>query len=152
MYTKTHYRVRKKRCIPSDVSGSCHHCKGLSIPCSLSSGDIREHQFDGYVTNDTVMLHNGFKSLLQYSPRTIPVLPPSRSTGTHSLFEIVPKISSLIPRKSIVAELVDLYFQFIHNTAHTLFHVPSFYLDFEAGTVPELVLLAIMALSSRRAE
>lgn len=46
-------------------------------------------------------------------------------------------------------ELVDLYFEYIHDQFHSLFHRPSFTEDVANERVPDLVLFAIFALSSR---
>jgi hypothetical protein len=46
-------------------------------------------------------------------------------------------------------ELVDLYFQYIHDQFHSLFHRPTFTDDVANGRIPAVILFAIFALSSR---
>jgi hypothetical protein len=46
-------------------------------------------------------------------------------------------------------ELADLYFDYIHDQFHSMYHRPSFMDDVANNRVPEVVLLAIIALSSR---
>lgn len=46
-------------------------------------------------------------------------------------------------------ELLYLYFDFIHDQFHSLFHRPSLEEDVLRGTVPPIILYGIMALSAR---
>ncbi|KAK8022870.1 hypothetical protein PG991_006751 [Apiospora marii] len=54
-----------------------------------------------------------------------------------------------LPPISVRVELVKLYFDFIHDQFHSLFHRPSFIEDVVNDRVPTIVLFAIFALSSR---
>lgn len=45
--------------------------------------------------------------------------------------------------------LVDLYFRFMHDSPHSLFHEPTFKARVVEGTVSQPVLLAMMGLSAR---
>lgn len=57
--------------------------------------------------------------------------------------------SSLLPGGQVLREVVDIYFQLIHNFPHTLFYKPSFWADIESGNIPEMILLGMVALSLR---
>jgi hypothetical protein len=46
-------------------------------------------------------------------------------------------------------ELVGLYFDYIHDQFHSMYHRPSFIEDVVGDRVPEIVLFAIFALSAR---
>jgi hypothetical protein len=46
-------------------------------------------------------------------------------------------------------ELLGLYFNFIHDQFHSIFHRPSLEEDVLQGTVPPILLYGIMALSAR---
>lgn len=46
-------------------------------------------------------------------------------------------------------ELVHLYFDFVHDQFHSLFHRPSLEEDVLNGTAPAVLLYGIMALSAR---
>lgn len=46
-------------------------------------------------------------------------------------------------------ELVGLYFDYIHDQFHSMYHRPSFVDDVINNRVPKIVLLAVLALSSR---
>jgi hypothetical protein len=48
-----------------------------------------------------------------------------------------------------VLHLVDLYFKFIHDKAHTLFHEPTFKLSVAHGTASRQVVLSMVGLSAR---
>lgn len=54
-----------------------------------------------------------------------------------------------LPPLALRLELVDLYFQYIHDQFHSLYHRPTFIDQVANETVPDVVLLAIFALSSR---
>lgn len=46
-------------------------------------------------------------------------------------------------------ELVELYFDLIHDQFHSLFHRPSFIEDVRRGVAPRVLLFAMMALAAR---
>ncbi|KAH8204113.1 hypothetical protein TruAng_001665 [Truncatella angustata] len=48
-----------------------------------------------------------------------------------------------------VLHLVDLYFKYMHDKPHTLFHEPTFKASVAAGTVSQPVLLSMIGLSAR---
>ena len=66
-------------------------------------------------------------------------------------------VTALVPHHAVLAicadpntlHLVDLYFLYIHDQPHSLFHEPSFKASVASGTVSRIVLLAMMGLSAR---
>lgn len=54
-----------------------------------------------------------------------------------------------LPPMPLRLELVALYFDYIHDQFHSIFHRPSFLDDVAQDRVPPVVLLAIFALSAR---
>ncbi|KZM28379.1 DNA binding [Ascochyta rabiei] len=56
---------------------------------------------------------------------------------------------SYLPPVPLRLELVNLYFDFIHDQFHSMYHRPSFTEDVARERVPRIILLAIFALSSR---
>lgn len=54
-----------------------------------------------------------------------------------------------LPPMPLRLELVNLYFDYIHDQFHSLFHRPSFMDDVANDRVAPVVLLAIFALSAR---
>lgn len=57
-----------------------------------------------------------------------------------------------LPRTELCLELVELYFDFIHDKFHSIFHRPSLTEDVRQGVVPPVILFAIFALSARFSE
>ena len=53
------------------------------------------------------------------------------------------------PVQSLAAELVQLYFDYVHDQFHTLFHQPSFMEDLENGKAHPILVYGMMALSAR---
>jgi len=54
-----------------------------------------------------------------------------------------------LPPRELYLELVDLYFDFIHDQFHTLFHKPTFIEDVQNDRAPLVITFAMMALSAR---
>jgi hypothetical protein len=54
-----------------------------------------------------------------------------------------------LPTKSLCTELVQLYFDYVHDQFHTLFHPPSFMEDMNRGQTPRILLYGMIALSAR---
>lgn len=54
-----------------------------------------------------------------------------------------------LPPMQLCLELVDLYFRYIHDLFHSLFHRPSLMQDVVDGTIPKVILYAIISLSAR---
>lgn len=55
----------------------------------------------------------------------------------------------LLPPKELSEELINLYFRYIHVAFHVLFHRPSFVAAFEDGSLPRILLYAVIGLSAR---
>lgn len=54
-----------------------------------------------------------------------------------------------LPPLELCLELVELYFDLIHDQMHSLFHRPSFIEQVKNGAAPRGLLFAMMALSAR---
>lgn len=54
-----------------------------------------------------------------------------------------------LPPLELCLELVELYFDLIHDQFHSLFHRPSFIELVRKRTAPRVLLFAMMALSAR---
>jgi hypothetical protein len=74
----------------------------------------------------------------------------------HNTEMVVPNLSNetvdsgiSLPPLELCLELVELYFDLIHDQFHSLFHRPSFIEQVRAGTAPQVLLFAMMALSAR---
>lgn len=55
----------------------------------------------------------------------------------------------LLPPRALCEELASLYFQYIHDTFHSLFHKPSCMREVSTGTIPRVILFAIISLAAR---
>lgn len=75
------------------------------------------------------------------SPSTIQSTPPATY--------IPATMTTIVHDGEEIFQLVDLYFKFIHNQPHTLFHEPSFRSCVINGTASPQVLLSMMGLSAR---
>jgi hypothetical protein len=57
--------------------------------------------------------------------------------------------SSQTPFERESVHLVDLYFRYMHDKPHTLFHEPSTKASVASKTIPRTVLMSMMGLSAR---
>jgi hypothetical protein len=51
--------------------------------------------------------------------------------------------------EALCNELVDLYFDLIHDKQHILFHRPTFIADQRKGSAPMVLVYGIVALAAR---
>jgi hypothetical protein len=56
---------------------------------------------------------------------------------------------SQLPAMVVILELVELYFDLIHDQFHSLFHRSSFTEDVMHDRVPHVILNGMMAMSAR---
>lgn len=56
-----------------------------------------------------------------------------------------------LPDQPLCTELVELYFDYVHDKFHSLFHRPSLVEDIRRGQAPENLIYGILALSARYA-
>lgn len=68
--------------------------------------------------------------------------PSEQSENTHGHEETLPPIPLRL-------HLVELYFDYIHDQFHSMFHRPSFTQDVASDRLPSILLFAMFALSSR---
>lgn len=96
----------------------------------------------------THCIRRGFQcSLLTVSPTASGEL-STPFTSPHGYMRIR-DLTVELPPQSLCEELVDLYFRFIHDTFHSLFHHPTMVEDVSQGTVPPVILYAMISLSAR---
>ncbi|KIW82025.1 hypothetical protein Z517_05052 [Fonsecaea pedrosoi CBS 271.37] len=57
--------------------------------------------------------------------------------------------SKLLPPPDLCEELINLYFRYVHVSFHVLFHKPSFLAAFKNGSLPRILLLAVIGMSAR---
>ncbi|OOQ85328.1 putative C6 transcription factor [Penicillium brasilianum] len=113
-------RTRKRRCIPSSTWDGCRLCQALSIPCTLRRNPTSLH----------VAVGTSVKATLD-----------GRRDEDHVL--------GVFGSSDLVLELVPLYFQYVHNIAHTIFHEPSFMDRLREGKASMTHVYAMCALAAR---
>lgn len=119
--TNGHYTsARKRRCIPASDWDGCRLCHSLSTTCSLRQGPDR--------------------------PSVSPAVPENitrdgRQVKEHGL--------GVLGSQELFLELVPLYFYYIHNIAHTIFHEPSFMRRLQDGRASMIHVYAMCALAAR---
>ncbi|OQE29812.1 hypothetical protein PENSTE_c002G04501 [Penicillium steckii] len=111
---------RRRRCeIP--VSGaSCKYCSDRGLACSNSEPSR------GPQINDQLEHFTSQSSLCVATP----IFPPQDDQG-------------------LCTELVQLYFDYVHDQFHTLFHQPTFMNDLSQHKAPPILVHGMMALSAR---
>jgi Zn(2)-Cys(6) binuclear cluster domain-containing protein len=77
----------------------------------------------------------------------IPNPPPGQPQAQAPQQLLPPMLSTRADEETI--HLVDLYFRFIHDQPHSLFHEPSFKASVMAGTASQPVLLSMIGMSAR---
>ncbi|KAL0942717.1 C6 transcription factor [Colletotrichum truncatum] len=123
-------RARRRKCEVPIGGGQCTYCATQNIACSRAGSIIQ--------------------------PKAVPVSPLSVATPKSPIVtEIIvaspPGITpaAAVADKALCFELVELYFKYIHDQLHSLFHRPSFMLDLHEGTAPLVLVYGMMALSAR---
>lgn len=129
-------RARRRKCVSQDGHEKCDYCELHGTECvhELPRGGWYEQRAiqqsqAGTVSNETYQ-----------SPSGSGVSPISH----HALEQPV-----LLPETNLLLELVGLYFDYIHDQFHSLFHRPSFFEDIAQQTVPEGLLYGMVGLGSR---
>ncbi|KAL2840423.1 hypothetical protein BJY01DRAFT_218545 [Aspergillus pseudoustus] len=117
-------RTRKRRCIPTIIGEACQLCNSLSIPCTLS---VARHP-------TTVSKPDG-----RIEPSPGPHQPPAALEGP----------LGVLASREVCVELVQIYFRFIHDIPHTIFHEPSFLRRLNDGTASTIHIYAMCALAAR---
>ena len=115
-------RNRRRKCEVTNPKERCVYCAKRDVPCSFEA--------------PTSAL-NGLWA--------VPTSP------TTSEFELrrCQSISTNLPPRPLCIELTKLYFQYIHDTFHSIFHAPSTIQDVEDGTLAQVLLFGIISLSAR---
>ncbi|KAL5358334.1 hypothetical protein BJX96DRAFT_39710 [Aspergillus floccosus] len=125
-------RVRKRRCVPAISGNACRLCQTLSVPCSLDT------------EYDPVFPRRGMHQDQSTASTTpISIVKQIRSDERQDPVELFRR------SRDLQAELVSLYFRFIHNVAHTLFHEIRFMRSVHAEKEPTLLVYFMSALSAR---
>lgn len=124
------HSIRRRRCrFLNGPTSSCEYCASKRLNCA------------------------GFHPTSAPSSSSAAPLPSEPSAGANGGGgEIVRSKSTVeIPPLEVCSELLSLYFDYIHDQFHSLFHRPSLEADLANGNVPMVILYAIVGLAARYA-
>ncbi|KAI1846587.1 hypothetical protein JX265_009109 [Neoarthrinium moseri] len=124
--------ARRRRCIWPAKAGAtaCEYCSSRRLRC------VQEPPEGGYYHKRQSRLQETSHGESSTSPNPLPTL---AFTGPHVE----------LPPMPLRLELVNLYFDYIHDQFHSIFHRPTFVDSVRDDKVSPAVLLAIFALSAR---
>ncbi|KAH7346989.1 hypothetical protein BKA66DRAFT_576554 [Pyrenochaeta sp. MPI-SDFR-AT-0127] len=120
-------RSRKKRCAPGATGYPCKECTSRDVKCSLAAegGQVLRtpHKTTGRAHH--------------------PLLPRSESfvEGSSPLGDFT--------IQDVCEQLVDLYFEVVHEKQHIIFHQPTFVAEQRLGTAPEYLVWGMAAVAAR---
>lgn len=115
--------LRKRKCDIAVKGEGCTYCTARGVECSRKNWPVVA------------------ASLSQPIPRA-----RSPALNGHAAAD---ETTSGLPPKAICVELIQLYFDFIHDKFHSLFHKPSMIQDVLEDRAPPILLFGILALSAR---
>ena len=115
-------RNRRRKCEPGEPKERCVYCAKRDIPCSFEP---------------TSQAPNGLWAI------------PASPTTSEGELRRCQSISTNLPPRPLCIELTKLYFQYIHDTFHSIFHAPSTIQEVEEGSLPKVLLFGIISLSAR---
>lgn len=123
---------RRRKCEVTQPGQACIYCRNRNVQCSFThTGSIGSN-------NNTPSWHGQS--------------PISTDGGDDLELTRWPTTSAAsigLPPQPLCEELVNLYFQYIHDTFHSIFHRPSLMDDVRHGVAPRVVLLSIISLAAR---
>jgi len=112
-------RSRRRKCNTERGSNTCSYCHERGFNCYRGVTQLKARR------NENI---------------GIPVQSPRIETS---------ETGKPLPPTELCLELVELYFDLIHDQFHSLFHRPTFMEQVRNGTAPKVLLFAMMALSAR---
>lgn len=140
--TDTDPRARRRKCEVPSAGGQCVYCAAQNLACSRAGSII---QPKAAPVTPTAIISSPM-------PAPPPVLREIPTTGMPDLIPPTPRgiaPQAAVQDKALCFELVELYFKYIHDQLHSLFHRPSFMLDLHEGTAPLVLVYGMMAMSAR---
>ncbi|KAH7125691.1 hypothetical protein B0J11DRAFT_312165 [Dendryphion nanum] len=133
-------RARRRKCIyptgQRERPSACEYCLSRGLQCT------QEPPEGGYYA-----LRQARATKFQESTASQQAIPSPRDE--HSTPTTTCQDHHDMPLMPLRLELVNLYFDYIHDQFHSMYHRPSFTDDVANDRVPKVVLLAMFALSSR---
>ncbi|KAF6807728.1 C6 transcription factor [Colletotrichum sojae] len=147
-------RARRRKCQTREGLVGCIYCSERGIKCVQKPppGGYYEQRENQRKQNEEERQQHHHRQQQgsqgsQGSQGHASVSPGSHASGRCSRCETTPH--ARLPSLPIRLDLVRLYFDYVHDQFHSLFHRPSFVEDALADRVPEGILYGICALSAR---
>ncbi|KAF6844251.1 C6 transcription factor [Colletotrichum musicola] len=145
-------RARRRKCQTREGLVGCIYCsergiKCVQIPPPGGYYEQRENQRKQNEEERQQHHHHRQQQGSQGNQGHASASPGSHASGWCSRCETTPH--SRLPSLPVRLDLVRLYFDYIHDQFHSLFHRPSFVEDALADRIPEGILYGICALSAR---
>ncbi|KAI6784952.1 putative transcriptional regulatory protein -like protein [Emericellopsis cladophorae] len=125
-------RARRRKCVIEPGQERCEHCITHNTECvqELPRGGWYEQRALQQSQQPSQSPTNGHPSSGAPSPSSI-------------------QLGTPLPGIELILEIVHLYFDYIHDQFHCLFHRPTFIQDVTQGHVPEGLLFGILGLAAR---
>ncbi|PNH60983.1 hypothetical protein VD0002_g6745 [Verticillium dahliae] len=152
-------RARRRKCEVPIPGGQCAYCSAQNLACSRAGSIIQPKKSPtspvppAVVSMDMTMTRDMGHVMSPTTTTTATAM--TLTTGAAATTtNTSPQIMGISPAaavqdKALCFELVELYFKYIHDQLHSLFHRPSFMLDLHEGTAPLVLVYGMMALSAR---
>ncbi|KAG7139842.1 putative transcriptional regulatory protein like [Verticillium longisporum] len=135
-------RSRRRKCQTKDGRRACVHCEERGIPC------VQGPPEGGYYDQRAQQRSQVASQAL--TPEGGSTSASSHHHGDGFSPEVVePEPQATLPGLAMRLDLVRLYFDYIHDQFHSLFHRPSFIEDALQDRVPHSILFGMFALSAR---
>ncbi|CAG8360779.1 unnamed protein product [Penicillium salamii] len=114
-------RERRRKCDIRRPGLACTYCSARNLTCTRAESSVA-------------------KAPESVSDKSTPV---SRSDA------LLESESCTLPEQTLCRDLVQLYFDYVHDKFHSLFHRPSLMEDMLRGQAPKILIYGMLALSAR---
>jgi len=132
------FSSRRRKCEALQLGAACTYCTERGLRCTRDSSFLS--------SSSSTPQARSAKSKSAPNDAAVRELAPSTSYVDSQRLDQPPED---VPSRELCVELVHLYFDFIHDQFHTLFHRPTFVEDVENDRAPPVITFAMMALSAR---
>lgn len=130
-------RLRRKKCVVQTGHDTCNYCVQQDADC------IQELPRGGWYDKRARKKQRIIGDSIQRDGAPKPINTSDRDVSTSEDQPIQ------LPGLELLLEIVELYFDYVHDVFHCLFHKPTFLEDVADGRVPHSILFAILGLGAR---
>ncbi|KAH6692436.1 fungal-specific transcription factor domain-containing protein [Plectosphaerella plurivora] len=141
-------RSRRRKCHIEEGQAACLHCSERGLPCDFvpPEGGYYDQRAQRRGEHAALKTQRDDGGGTHHMGVHTPVSRPA--TSIYSDGPSSPAPASL-PGLALRLDLVRLYFDYIHDQFHSLFHRPSFIEDVLHDRVPPAIIFGMMSLSAR---